>query len=280
MRRRPILVLVLLGLLSSVIGIAAALLIPWFPEAASEEADTVDFLYYLSLSVAMPIFVLVMAIAIYSVIAFRARPGDMRDGAPIHGNARLEVFWITVPFLIVIALMVPTAILLAEMEEPAPEGEGMVVEVRGEQFAWSFAYPQEDGPPVRSPDLMLPIDRQIEFRVETEDVLHSFWIPEFRLKTDAVPGTTTTVRMTPNQEGEFNIVCAELCGIGHSTMRQAVTVLSEDDFSAWIGEREQALAGEEGDGELPPEQSPSGVAGQAAEQATSEEEEGGGDGAE
>ena len=90
--------------------------------------------------------------------------------------------------------------------------------VTGQQFAWRFDYP-DDGK-VKSTRLVLPEDRPVEFRVNTDDVLHDFWVPEFRLKTDAVPGMTTKIRLTPSRIGEYDVVCAELCGIGHSTMRQ------------------------------------------------------------
>ena len=131
----------------------------------------------------MPIFVLVMSVAIYSVYKFRARPGDMRDGAPIHGNTRLEIIWVTIPFLIVSALAIYGWIVLDDLEAKQPNE--LVVNVTGQQFTWSFGYPGEK---VRTNTLVLPKDRPVEFRINTKDVIHSFWVPEFRLKSDAVPG--------------------------------------------------------------------------------------------
>ena len=184
-----------------------------------------------------------MTVAIYSVIKFRARPGDQRDGAPIHGNAKLEVIWVTVPFILVTALAIYGWVVLVDIEEPAPDA--MVVEVRGEQFTWSFAYPEEGSPTVQSNSAMLPLDRQVEFRIDTEDVIHSFWVPAFRLKSDTVPGITTEVRVTPSEEGTFDVVCAELCGLGHSTMRQSVTVVPEEEFDTWLADEQEALAAED-----------------------------------
>jgi len=271
MRNRPLLQLGLIGALASVVGVAIGLVIDWFPEQASEEAGPIDTLYDVLVVASVPIFVLVMTVAIYSVIKFRARPGDMRDGAPIHGNAKLEVVWVTIPFLLVTALAVYGWIVLIDIEDPQPDA--MVVDVRGEQFAWSFAYPGEEGEaPVRTTDLMLPLDRQVEFNINSEDVIHSFWVPAFRLKSDTVPGITTTIRVTPNAEGEFDVVCAELCGIGHSTMRQSVTVVPEDDFTAWLTEQQEALAAEDGGAEAAEGQSPSGLAGQASDAAAEPEE--------
>jgi cytochrome c oxidase subunit 2 len=107
----------------------------------------------------------------------------------------------------------------------------MVVDVTAQQFAWKFEYPQQK---VKSDDLVLAENRPVEFRLHTKDVLHSFWVPEFRLKSDIVPGITTKVRLTPNKPGHWDVVCAELCGLGHSTMRQDVTVLRRTAFDAWI----------------------------------------------
>lgn len=278
MRNRPLLQLTLISIVAAIVGIAISLLIDWFPASASEEAEPIDTLYDVLLIVSTVIFVLVMAVAIYSVVKFRARPGDQRDGPPIHGNAKLEVVWVTIPFLLVSALAVYGWVVLVDIEEPEPDA--MVVEVRAEQFAWSFAYPDEDdGPAVETNDLMLPVDRQVELRIDTQDVIHSFWVPAFRLKSDAVPGLTTAVRVTPSEEGSFDVVCAELCGIGHSTMRQSVTVVPAGEFDTWLADRQEALAAEDTGGEEPDgEQSPSGVAGQAPteEEAPADEPESGG----
>ena len=168
----------------------------------------------------MPVFVLVMTIAIYSVWRFQAKPGDMRDGPPIHGNTRLEVVWVTIPFLMVTALAVYGWIVLDDIE--AKQADEMVVNVTGRQFTWTFEYPQEK---VNSTTLVLPKDRPVEFRIHTKDVIHAFWVPEFRLKSDAVPGLTTKIRLTPDRVGRYQVVCAELCGLGHSTMRQNVRVI-------------------------------------------------------
>ena len=124
-----------------------------------------------------------MTIAIYSVVRFRAKPGDMGDGPPIHGNTRLEVIWVTIPFIMVTALAIYGWIVLDDIE--AKQQNEMVVNVTGQQFAWTFDYPGQN---VNSNELVLPVDRPIDFQIKTKDVLHSFWVPAFRLKSDAVPG--------------------------------------------------------------------------------------------
>ena len=166
-----------------------------------------------------------MTVAIYCVVRFRAKPGDMRDGAPIHGNTRLEVIWVTIPFLMVTALAIYGWITLDDIEAKQPNE--MVVNVTGQQFTWTFEYPARSSTP-RS--WCCPKDRPVEFRIHTKDVLHSFWVPQFRLKSDAVPGLTTKIRVTPNRVGNYEVVCAELCGLGHSTMRQYVRVVPAAAF--------------------------------------------------
>src|SRR3954447_24975550 len=230
-----------IGVVASLIGIAIALNIRWFPPAADTASHKIDTLYDVLLICSVPVFVLVMTVAIYSVVKFRARPGDMRDGAPIHGNTRLEVIWVTIPFLMVSALAIYGWVVLDDLEAKQPNE--MVVKVTGRQFTWSFAYPGER---VNSTTLVLPKDRPVEFRINTKDVLHDFWVPEFRLKSDAVPGLTTKIRLTPDRLGRYEVVCAELCGLGHSTMRQDVRVVQPAAFDVWV--RHQRAAARESAG--------------------------------
>ena len=233
LRKRPLLGVVVLSLVSTAIGLAVVLMIDWFPTQGSASASDIDTVYDVLLIASVPIFVLVMAVAIYSVMAFKVRPGDMSDGEPIHGNTRLEVIWVTIPFIIVSALAIYGWVVLDDIE--AKEQDTMIVNVTAQQFAWSFDYPGEGK--VKTNQLLLPKDRPVEFRVKTKDVLHSFWVPEFRLKTDTVPGVTTRVRLKPDRLGNYDVVCAELCGIGHATMRQAVRVVPPAEFADWIARR-------------------------------------------
>jgi cytochrome c oxidase subunit 2 len=236
--KHPVARMIALGIVASLVGIAIALSIPWFPTSAAGSADKIDTVYDVLLICSVPIFVLVMTVAIYSVVRFRAKPGDMRDGAPIHGNTRLEVVWVTIPFLMVTALAIYGWITLDDIEAKQPNT--LIVNVTGQQFTWSFDYPSQK---VKSSELVLPKDRPVEFRIHSKDVIHSFWVPEFRLKSDAVPGLTTKIRLTPNRIGHYQVVCAELCGIGHSTMRQNVRVVATTDFNSWLDSQKQAAGG-------------------------------------
>ncbi|HEU0018656.1 MAG TPA: cytochrome c oxidase subunit II, partial [Thermoleophilaceae bacterium] len=184
---------VVLSLAATAVGIAIVLAIDWFPAQASSAAGDIDTLYDVLLIVSVPVFVLVMAVVLYSVYAFRVKPGDMSDGAPIHGNTRLEVIWVTIPLIIVSVLAGYGWIVLDDIE--AKKADTLVVHVTGQQFAWSFEYPEQGK--LQSNQLVLPKDRPVHFKIDTKDVLHDFWVPEFRLKSDAVPGITTDVRLTP-----------------------------------------------------------------------------------
>ena len=242
-QKHPVARMIGVGVIASLVGIGITLLIDWFPEPAATSADKIDTLYDVLLICSVPVFVLVMTIAIYSVVRFRARPGDMGDGPPIHGNTRLEIIWVTIPFIMVTALAIYGWVTLDDIE--AKQKNEMVVNVTGQQFTWTFAYPSEK---VQTKELVLPVNRPIEFRIKSKDVIHSFWVPQFRLKSDAVPGLTTKIRLTPDREGNYEVVCAELCGLGHSTMRQFVRVVPAGQFQSWVSEQKQAAGGGGGGG--------------------------------
>jgi cytochrome c oxidase subunit II len=241
--KHPVARMIGIGVLASLIGIALTLWIDWFPQQGSTSANKIDTLYDVLLICSVPVFVLVMTIAIYSVVRFRAKPGDLGDGAPIHGNTRLEVIWVTIPFLMVTALAIYGWITLDDIEAKQPNE--MVVNVTGQQFTWTFQYPSEK---LDAKELVLPVNRPVEFRIKTKDVIHSFWVPQFRLKSDAVPGLTTRIRVTPDKAGNFEVVCTELCGIGHSTMRQFARVVPASEFQSWVQQQKKAAGGGGGGG--------------------------------
>jgi cytochrome c oxidase subunit II len=245
--------MVLYALIATAILLPISLAIDWFPEQGSSSADQIDTLYEVLLIVSVPIFVLVMTVAIYSVIRFRARPGDMGDGEPIHGNARLEVVWVVIPFILVSVLAGYAWITLNDIEEK--HKNELVVDVTGQQFVWSYSYKAPNGKQVQASQLTLPVDRPVKFEIHTKDVIHSFWIPEFRLKQDAVPGITTSWRATPTKTGRFEVVCTELCGVGHSLMRGDVRVVPAQQFTAWLNKQAGVTAAGPGGGpgtEKPP----------------------------
>ena len=234
--RRTAVQMVVAGVIASALGIALGLIIDWFPAAASTQADGIDTLWDVLLIASVPIFVLESVVVIVSVMNFRMRRGEEGlDGPPIHGNTKLEVIWTALPALLIIGLVTYAYVVLHDIEKAPAAGRERVVNVFGEQFTWTFEY-NEGGRRFRTAELYLPVDQSVKFNIRAKDVIHSFWVPDFRMKIDAVPGITTSYRVTPNRQsiGDHDIVCAELCGLGHAYMRQTARVVSEGDFTAWV----------------------------------------------
>ena len=233
LRNRPVLQMVCLGVIGLVILIPIALLIPWFPADASKQASNIHTLYTVLLLVSIPIFVLVETVVLYSVWKFRMKPGEEeKDGPPIHGNTRLEVVWTALPAVLILGLCGYAYSVLRSNEASHPSE--MVVNVTARQFAFEFSYPQSPGKQIVSPVLYLPNNKPVVFKLRSLDVIHSFFVPNFSEKLDAVPGITTTLRVTPTRIGTYPAECTELCGAGHSLMRATVHVVSPDAFRAWI----------------------------------------------
>jgi cytochrome c oxidase subunit 2 len=218
------------------IGTAVVLTVPWLPEEASAEAGPMDTLYDVLAVLSVFVFALVMGILIVSVMHFRRRHGDEGDGVPIHGHTGLEALWTAVPTVIVIGAAIYSGVVLADIESEEPGTR--TVTVTGEQFAWSFDYAGEGVEAAK--ELHLVEDTPYLFQIRAKDVLHSFWVPEFRLKKDAVPGMTTTIRVRPTRRGTYSLVCAELCGLGHPTMRATVRVEGQTAFDRWIAAQRRA----------------------------------------
>jgi cytochrome c oxidase subunit 2 len=232
-----------IALIASLLGIALGLVIDWFPTAASTQADKIDTLWDVLIICSVPIFVGVMTIVLYCVWRFRMRPGEEElDGPPIHGNTRLEIIWTAIPAILLVALCTYAYVVLTDIEEAKGSNE-LPVRVVGEQFTWTFHYRGPGGKEVVSNQLYVPLGRPVHFTVQSKDVIHDFWVPAFRMKIDAVRGINTELRVTPTRVGEYPVVCAELCGIGHSAMRQTAHVVSRQDFDKWLSDREQAAAG-------------------------------------
>ena len=233
--------MLIIGAIASVAGVALGLIIDWFPASASKQAKKIDTLYDVLLIVSVPVFVLVMVVVLFSVWKFRMRPGEeLADGPPIHGNTRLEVIWTAIPAILLVALCSYAYVTLHDIEEA--KANEMRVNVIGQQFTWTFEYPQSGGQPIRSTRLYLEQGKPVRFSIKSLDVIHDFWVPAFRMKIDAVPGIQTSYRITPNRLGNYSVVCAELCGLGHALMRQTAHVVTPAKFTAWIRGKQQPAA--------------------------------------
>ena len=233
--------LMAIGVIASLIGIGIGILIDWFPTQASTQAETVDTVWDVLIVFSVPVFVLVMVIVLYCVWRFRMKPGEeLKDGPPIHGNTRVEIVWTAIPAIVLVALCSYAYVALTEIEEA--KAGSLNVRVVGEQFTWTFFYKDASGKEVASPQLYVPRGQPVHFTVQSMDVIHDFWVPAFRMKIDAVPGVDTELRITPKTNGVYPVVCAELCGLGHSVMRQSAHVVERAEFDSWLEKRAAGAA--------------------------------------
>jgi cytochrome c oxidase subunit II len=260
LRSRHTVPLLILTLVIGAGAAATALFIDWLPEQAAEQAGRVDTLIWFVIGVSLAIFTLVSSILLYAAIRFRVGEDDDSDGPPTHGNTTLEVVWTVVPAVLLAVVAVWAYLVLSNNEALA--SDRLVVDVTAEQFAWSFSYPEAQ---VASGDLRVPVGRQVELKMRSKDVIHSFYVTEFRVKQDVVPGITTRLLIDPDRTGTYQVICAELCGVGHGIMRTRVIVMEPADYEQWIegARREVAAAAATGGGQgatAPTGDTPSGAA--------------------
>lgn len=234
-RRGSLTVAIVAGLIAIALGILLSYEIHWFPVQASAQAHNTDHLYHVLVIATIPIFVLVVGVILYCVWQFRMKPGEeLKDGPPIHGNTRLEVFWTALPAALLLSMVgYSFAVLHDNEKKPAHE---LQIGVTGQQFFWSFQYPPSvtGGAPIDSYELYLPVGESVYFNMRSKDVIHAFYIPAFRLQEDVVPGITTHYLATPDRVGNYVAECNLLCGVGHSLMRTTVHVVTQTQFRAWI----------------------------------------------
>jgi len=208
-----------------------------YPVAAAEEATIVDQAFHFLTVLAVPVPAFVLSVLVYSVLRFRSSGPD-QDGPPVHINRSWAVFWLAWTTGLTLFVMVfPGVTGLLDMRHHASKPVDLLVQAQGIRYAWALTYPEQG---ISTQELVVPIGKHVRFEVTALDVLHSFWIPAFRIKIDAVPGMTTTVSATPTQTGDFDgdpqfrLQCAELCGLNHNKMMLKVRVVSEGDFAAWV----------------------------------------------
>lgn len=237
--------LAVLGVIIGGICVFVAKYFDWMPEAASKEADRVDGLIWFTVWTSIVVYTVVMSFLLYSVWRFRAKPGDERDGSSNHGHTVLEIVWTLIPTVVIGITAVWAAIVLVKNEEIADASPGPVkINVVGQQFAWSFTYPELG---VETGDLRVPADRQVVLTLQAQDVIHSFFVPETRIKGDAVPGITNNLvrfTMKPETAGTtYRIICTELCGAGHGVMRSRMIVMSPADYDEWAKKAQASVKG-------------------------------------
>lgn len=212
------------------------------PEQFSTFGGDIDSIYYVILWVTGVIFVVTEVLLVYFVVRYRHKEG--RKATFDHGSTKMEVAWTLIPLVIVIWLGLASKGVWDRVKRDVPEG-AMEVIVTAKQFEWTVTYPGSDGALGTDDDFDLtnalhtPEDRPILVYLRSEDVLHSFFLPELRVKQDAVPGQEIRVWFEAVQPGDYTLGCAELCGIGHTTMNGTLTVHTQADYDAWVTRQAQ-----------------------------------------
>jgi len=246
------------------------------PLAASSNAPTYDALFRVLFSIGTTLFLGILIVLGYSLVRFRRRQGDLGDGIALEGNLSLEIVWTAIPAVVILFVgiysydiyerMGGMAPLMdhAAMDHAAMDHSAMAppqkriwggigpaaaapatssdlptlpVEVTAMQFAFIFHYPEGD---ITSGELHVPMGQPVELRMHALDVIHAFWVPEFRLKQDVIPGQPTVLSFTATRAGTYPVICAELCGPYHGGMRTSVVVHEADDYQAWLQQNSPA----------------------------------------
>lgn len=228
-KRHFIVVTVLVVVTTILMGIVLNGVLP-LPEPSVTQASTVDWLFRVHMWLIAFLFALVVVFMVYSFVLFRRRKRT-DEGEHFEGNTLLEIVWTAVPLVVVAIFSVIGVQTLNSVTDSQPDE--MVIGVTGRQWSWSFDYPNG----TTSPELVVPIDQSLRMEMVADDVIHSFWIPEWRIKQDLVPGLTTHVNFTPNQLGEFELMCNQACGLSHTIMLAKVRVVTPEEYTAWLDEQ-------------------------------------------
>ncbi len=215
-------------------GLVAANLMP---VVASAQALEIDWMWNLQLIAMSFLFALIAVPMFYSLMVFRPKKGDTTDAQHIEGNTPLEITWTVIPLFVVVIFAYLGAGNLARTIRGS--SDAMVVKVTGIQWDWKFEYPEYG---ITTTELYLPVDKAILLQMSSTDVIHSFWVPEFRVKQDLVPGRVTELRITPTLIGDYKVRCAELCGTSHYSMEENVKVVDTAAFLTWVFDRQAEAA--------------------------------------
>ena len=231
------LVAIAIGVIAGIAGLVVGIVNPFTSDAASTQGVLIDVLFGITLGLATAVFVIVQGFLLYSIIRFGREPGDETDAAPIRGNTPLEIFWTAIPALVILFIGLLSYQVLADIEQP--KADQLTVEVKAIQYAWQYYYPEQD---ITTSELHIPLNRQVHLKLRSNDVIHSFWVPAFRIKKDVMPDRVTETFITGSELGEYPVVCTELCGAGHAVMRSQVVVQSDADFQSWLASQGVAKA--------------------------------------
>ena len=230
------------------------------PDQASSNAPVYDELFKVLFSIGTILFVGIVGLIVYSLVRFRRTASDRGDGLAIEGNLPLEILWTAIPAVVVLFVGIYSYDIYDRMGGMAPLNDHsmhamheqrtwagispvslsdgtaaapLAVDVTAMQFAFIFHYPDSD---ITSGELHVPLGQAVALTMRANDVIHAFWVPEFRLKQDVIPGQPTLLSFTPTKAGRYAVVCAELCGPYHGGMRSTVIVEEPETFASWVAQ--------------------------------------------
>ncbi len=225
-------------ILEAVFFLLAPHLIEWtvLPPGASDRSGSINSVLGMFTALSIPVFTMVVVFAIYTVYKNGTRIGPRADGPAVVVNPRLQAVWLIVSLILVGFLYFYGLSFLNEVSA-SPTGNVLHVSVTGEQWLWDYTYTDSQYGNIQSTELYLPVNVPVVFTINSIDVQHSFWVPAFGIKQDAVPGETTSISATPKAIGNYVVRCAELCGIYHAYMETPIHVVSMADFTAWASQQ-------------------------------------------
>ncbi len=231
----------LLWLALTAAGEAFFALVDFYPLARSDRGEDIEHAFRYLVFLAVPVMAFVIAVLVYSALRRRSPGRPTEDGPHLEGRGPVPWAWLGITGALTAAIAIYPGVtgihgIYGRHDEP-----DLLVQVTGIQWTWLVEYPQYEISGAR--ELVLPVDRKVEFEITSQDVLHSFWVPDFLMKIDAVPGLTTTMSLTPTELGDYQtdpglrVQCAELCGMAHARMRIPVRIVSAEEFDAWVEEQ-------------------------------------------
>ena len=218
----------------------------WLPENVSTYGRDIDWLFHLIYWITGITAILVFVTMVAFLVMYKDRPG--RRARYTHGNTTLEIVWTVVPSLILVVLTFLSAPAWSKIKMQAPPASDFVVQVTAKQFNWQFVYPGADAKFGTADDktfldeMHVPANKVVHVHLRSQDVIHSFFVPQFRMKQDAVPGREIVQWFEATKPGKYELPCAELCGFGHSGMKGWIYVHAAEDYKKWATENLTAAA--------------------------------------